>query len=160
MKRWQCVALIGVSLVLASMASTAFAHGVSLTSTASQALVVEIDAAYDNGDPMVAAQVMVYAPNDPSQPWMTATTDEQGQFVFVPDQALPGTWEVTVRQSGHGGTTYVEVSDNPEARVATQVAGTGTSYSSFQWVLMGASVVWGFVGTALYFSKGKADAYS
>lgn len=156
MQRWQSVFLIGALLALAGTASTAFAHGVSITYTASQTLVVEIDAAFDNGEPMAEAQVSVYAPNNPTQPWMRGITDAQGHFTFVPNQSLPGTWEVTVRQSGHGGTMYVEVSDNSEARVAAQVSGSSNSYSSLQWIVMGASVVWGFVGTALYFSNRRS----
>jgi nickel transport protein len=46
---------------------------------------IQIQAKYDSGDPMQGAQVMVYSPDDLSDPWTQGTTDDQGRFVFAPD---------------------------------------------------------------------------
>ncbi|MEE9618360.1 MAG: carboxypeptidase regulatory-like domain-containing protein, partial [Anaerolineae bacterium] len=94
-------------------------------------------------------QVTVYAPDDPSTPWLTGVCDEDGRFIFTPDPSKPGTWDVQVRQSGHGDMVHIPIGED--------VAMTGTTgYTPLQVVLMGACVVWGFVGTALFFLRGRA----
>lgn len=145
---------------------------------------IEIHARYDSGNPMSAAQVNIYAPDNPSQPWQTGITDDGGRFVFTPDPAQPGNWEVMVRQAGHGNIVVIPVessvmgdaagTDNPvasglpegaeasgEARESGEVpvaalASSGTTPTAGVplWVSM-AAVVWGFIGTALFFARGK-----
>jgi nickel transport protein len=127
---------------------------------------IQIQARYDSGEPMQGAQVMVYSPDNLSDPWTQGTTDAQGQFVFAPDPAQPGTWEVTVRQAGHGdiaaipvgtasgGTTAAMTKDaanSSEPAVVSQTA----HLSPVQQVITVGAVIWGFVGTALFFSRGK-----
>ncbi|MDJ0705607.1 MAG: carboxypeptidase regulatory-like domain-containing protein [Leptolyngbyaceae cyanobacterium MO_188.B28] len=150
-----------IFLSILSAQSGAIAHGVRITHQVAPAL--EIQARYDNGENMANAQVAVYAPNDPLEPWLTGTTDAAGRFVFIPDRALDGNWEIQVRQAGHGNI----VSVSPEAMFATSdtinlsdlLVGTSpgldsdTKYTPPQMVLMGASGVWGFVGTALFFIR-------
>lgn len=134
----------------------ALAHGVTLAYTTAAAVVVTVDARFDSGEPMAGGQVMVYAPNDPARPWLTGVCDETGQFQFTPDSTLPGTWEVQVRLAGHGDIVYVPVgnpaSTNLAAGTAAQVTQASGSYTPLQLVVMGASVIWGFIGTALFFS--------
>ena len=127
--------------------TTALAHGAKIEYAIN--IAVEIVASYDSGDPMGEAQVTVYAPNDLSNPWLTGTTDEEGRFTFIPDPDIPGTWDVQVRQAGHGDIVHIPVGEG--------MATTGsTGFSWLQIVLMSACVIWGFVGTALYFSRRKA----
>lgn len=119
---------------------------------------VQLTATYDNGDPMKEAQVNVYAPDNPTDPWLTGQTNEQGQFVFTPDASQAGNWEVQVRQAGHGDIVNIPV--NTEADGSVQIADaiakrTSNGYSTPQLVLMGAAGIWGFVGTALFFSREK-----
>ncbi len=140
---------------------------------------IEIQARYDSGEPMSAAQVNVYAPDNPSEPWQTGTTDAEGRFVFTPDPSRPGNWEVMVRQAGHGDVLAIPVGEpssavdsgsgfsaaagttgsagvpgdtNPSAGRAN--AGEPRTAGVPLWVSM-AAVVWGFVGTALFFARGK-----
>lgn len=152
---WRVWAWIsGVSSVLLLTFGVALpvqAHGADIAYTTTQALVVEVAAHYDSGDPMADAQVLVYTPAEPQTPWLTGVTDAQGSFSFMPDPALPGTWEVMVRQSGHGGTVYVEVAEEA-AGVVPQTSGS-TGYTPLQLALMSLSVGWGFIGTALYFTR-------
>jgi len=113
-------------------------------------MAIEIVAKYDNGEPMDGAQVVVYAPDDASTPWLTGSCDDEGRFTFMPDSSKPGTWDVQVRKAGHGDIVHISVGED------TVVSGGTSSYSVLQIVLMVACVIWGGVGTALYFSRRRA----
>jgi nickel transport protein len=113
-------------------------------------VVIEIFARYDSGEPMAGAQVSVYAPDDPVTPWLNGVCDDEGHFRFAPDTSRPGTWDVQVRQAGHGDIVHIPVG---EGSVGTAGAG---GYTPLQIVLMAACVVWGAVGTSLYFWRRKA----
>jgi nickel transport protein len=135
---------------------------------------IEIQARYDSGEPMEEAQVTVYAPDRPTEPWMTGTTDTAGRFMFTPDKTQPGNWEVMVRQAGHGNVLSIPVeaealAADPAGETLTPDQSPGQGEPSTQatltsqpgelspvqrWVTIGA-VIWGFIGTALFFSRGK-----
>jgi nickel transport protein len=144
-----------------------FAHGAHISYRSTES--IQIQARYDSGEPMEGAQVMVYSPESLSDPWMQGITDDQGQFAFAPDPSHPGNWEVTVRQAGHGDVVVIPVG-NP-AGGSLEAAAEGAAESSEtpapepvsriaqrspvqQGITIGA-VIWGFVGTALFFSRGK-----
>lgn len=133
------------------LAGPATAHGafVDLATVAA----VSIQARYDTGEPMADAQVSVFAPDDPAQPWLTGQTDAAGHFVFTPD-ARAGRWAVQVRQAGHGAMNYVAIAADGSATVTAAAAPGGVSLA--QRLLMVASVVWGAIGTALYFRRPRA----
>lgn len=124
----------------------AAAHGAFVDVTETRA--VAIDARYDTDEPMAGAQVSVFAPDDPAQPWRVGRTDAAGRFVFVPDDRA-GRWAIQVRQAGHGAMGYVEVGASGIA--ATSMATASTDL--LQRLLMAACVVWGCIGTALYFRR-------
>lgn len=139
--RRQFVLLLAVLLTVGP-ASVAHAHGARIEYRLSTAL--EIVATYDTGEPMADGQVTVYAPDDPATPWLTGVCDEEGRFAFTPDPGKPGTWDVQVRQAGHGDIVHIAIGEG--------VAGLGGgALSAAQIVLMAACVIWGFVGTALFF---------
>jgi nickel transport protein len=142
------VALLVLMLTLGVTATTS-AHGAKIDYTISPA--VEIRATFDTGEPMAEGQVTVYAPDDPSTPWLTGTCDEEGRFIFTPDLAKPGTWDVQVRQAGHGDIIHIPIEEGGQV-----TASSSTGYTPLQIVLMGASVAWGLVGTALFFSRKRA----
>ncbi len=132
------------------------AHGAVVDYTPVSA--VQLTATYDNGEPMKEAQVNVYAPDNPADPWLTGQTNEQGQFVFTPDAEQAGNWEVQVRQAGHGDIVNIPVNTAADGSVQVTDAianRTSNGYSTPQIVLMGAAGIWGFVGTALFFSREK-----
>jgi len=139
-------AVFAAALALLAPAA-AFAHGVKIEYRPVPA--VEITAAFDSGEPMAGAQVAVFSPGDPAVPWLTGTCDDRGRFVFSPDGAQLGSWSVQVRQAGHGGTVHITVGE------AGKTGGAGAGFSTLQLVLMGACVLWGLFGTALYFSRKK-----
>ena len=142
----QIVVLLAVVLALWP-AMTAFAHGARIEYAVSMS--IDIVARYDTGEPMAGGQVTVYAPDDPSTPWLTGFCDEEGRFTFTPDASIPGTWDVQVRQSGHGDMVHIPIDEG-------MVASGGAGFTTLQIVLMGICVIWGFVGTALFFSRGRA----
>ena len=130
-------------LLLGSTATT-LAHGAQIEYTVG--LLVEIQATYDSGEPMAGGQVTIYAPGDPTTPWATGVCDEEGSFLFRPDPGQPGTWDVQVRQAGHGDMVHIDIAEG--------MAGSGGGgFTTAQILLMAACVGWGFVGTALYFSR-------
>ncbi|NJK81724.1 MAG: carboxypeptidase regulatory-like domain-containing protein, partial [Chloroflexaceae bacterium] len=145
------LALWGALLLMPAGAS--YAHGVSVEHTLET--VIALAATYDSGEPMAGAQVTVYAPNDPTTAWHTGTCDEMGRYRFAPDPALPGTWTIQVRQAGHGKTIYVEVgsSTTPATSAALVQVGSAAPYTLLQLIVMGGTVVWGCIGTALFFAR-------
>jgi nickel transport protein len=157
-----------LALGLASYGLPVLAHGVVLEHR--QVSSVEVLAQFDTGEPMANAQVLVYAPANPNEAWQQGTTDDQGRFSFVPDADQPGSWEVMVRQAGHGAIATIPVSAEdeagatgggdesaPTATVPATNAGISpsTNLSPVQRGITIGSVIWGFVGTALFFARGK-----
>lgn len=144
------VALLGLAAIAASLIAPrpSWGHGVSLE----YQLVnqVQIEARYDSGTPMAQAQVMVYGPGNATSPWSQGTTDAEGRFSFSPDANQPGYWQVMVRQAGHGQSLTVPVGEV----AATPAPGQGRQPTSLgqRWLPI-AAVIWGFVGTALFFSR-------
>lgn len=135
-------------LIMIFQAQEVMAHGVELEYHESNA--IEIIARYDTGEPMAEAQVAVFAPGSPAEPWLTGLSDESGRFYFVPDPQMPGLWEVQVRQAGHGGLIRVEVGETGENGDTPPAVG---GFTFAQRMLMTAAVTWGLIGTALFFSR-------
>ena len=146
--KWRIAACLFFVFILGlGVPIKALAHGAKIEYTVNVA--IELVAAYDNGEPMAGAQFVVYAPDDPSTPWLTGFCDDEGRFSFVPDTSKPGTWDVQVRQAGHGDIVHIPISED------AAVTGSSGGYTTLQIVLMALCVVWGTVGTALYFSRRK-----
>ena len=158
-----------------SLPTKILAHGTKISYENTEAIVIK--AAYNTGEPMGKAQISVYAPDNPSQPWLTGTTDEKGRFLFQPDSTKSGNWEVKVRHLGHGGVVRVPVTSiaqptetqqtqpkaSPNSSTPEQVVRVSESenfeYTPVQRGLMIASVIWGCVGTGLFFSNRKKNAH-
>jgi len=145
-KKWRVIAaIIGVFTLGFVTPTAAYAHGVNIEYTSD--VEIEVVAEYDSGEPMAGAQVAVYAPDDPTTPWLTGVCDDQGRFSFTPDTSRPGTWDVQVRLAGHGGMIHIPIGED-----TASTGGIG-GYTNLQIGLMAACVVWGSVGTTLYFSR-------
>ena len=148
MKTKFCCTLVLAILVVFGVAGTAYAHGAKIEYTANTN--IEIVAKYDSGEPMAEAQVTVYAPDNPSTPWLTGTCDKNGRFSFTPDLSIPGTWDIQVRQAGHGDMIHIEIEEG------SVVGGSSGGYSTIQIIIMSICVIWGILGTALFFKRRKA----
>jgi len=147
--KWTAIAaVIGVLVLSLLLPAPALAHGVNIQYSSD--VEITISARYDSGEPMAGAQVAVYAPDDPSTPWLTGVCDDEGYFSFTPDVSRPGTWDVQVRLGGHGGMVHIPVGGG------TATSGGVGGYSYLQIGLMAACVIWGSIGTALYFRRRRA----
>ncbi|WP_207747495.1 hypothetical protein [Pelagibacterium limicola] len=138
--------LFVITLGALLLPSHAQAHAALITLGPVEA--IEIHAGYDTGEAMRGAQIVVYAPDNPAQPWLTGTADDSGRFVFVPD-GTPGRWAVQAREAGHGAMSYFIV----EGGETTALLPAPAQYDPLQRLVMLASIVWGAIGTALYFRR-------
>ncbi|MEO0867344.1 MAG: carboxypeptidase-like regulatory domain-containing protein [Cyanobacteria bacterium J06642_11] len=141
---------VGIALLCSQ---PGWSHGAIATVTPT----FSIEASYASGEPMALAQVVVYSPDAPTEPWATGKTDQQGTFEFAPD--TDGNWEVVIRQAGHGTTVHVPVGTTAQPPSAQASASTTlASNGPFRrWASAGAGL-WGLVGTALFFSRGKQSS--
>lgn len=124
---------------------------------------VDVRATYHSGGPMAGAAVSVFAPGDAESPWLTGSCDDSGGFGFEPPPEMSGEWVVRVVHQGHGGVVTIPIEavapgDGaiPDAAVIRAEASSSPHLSTVQRVLMAACVVWGLVGTALFFSRRRA----
>lgn len=142
-----------LSLGILTQSGEALAHGAHITYQ--EAPGIQIIATYDQGDAMNNAQVVIYAPDDPATPWLKGETDSQGSFSFVPDVNQPGNWDIQVRQAGHGAMISIPIGAESSTSETEIIAVTTpeSDYTFRQKMLMSVSAVWGFVGTALFFSR-------
>lgn len=102
--------LFFVTLLLTfSLAATAYAHGVVITYTLKANGQVELQAEFDTGERMANAQVTIYSPEDPLNPWLTGTADAEGRYVFVIDPEMPGIWDIQYRKAGHGDIVHLQL---------------------------------------------------
>ncbi|MEM8861168.1 MAG: carboxypeptidase-like regulatory domain-containing protein [Chloroflexota bacterium] len=142
-----CAIVLALAVSFYSQPSSANAHGTAVTY--SLVSTVRVNAEFDTGEPMSEAQVTVYAPNDPQTPWLKGVADADGNFSFDPDPEIIGDYSVQVRLAGHGEFITVPVGGG----TASSTGGQTTA----QQLIMAAAVIWGFIGTALYFSARKKD---
>ena len=134
--------------VMVLFPATVNAHGAKIEYSISNS--IELIAKYDSGEPMAEAQVTVYAPDNPSSVWLTGTCDEDGRFIFTPDASVPGTWDIQVRQAGHGDMIHIEIEEG------SVTGGSSSDYSTGQIIIMSVCVIWGLLGTALFFKRRKS----
>ncbi|BAQ60294.1 hypothetical protein GM3708_700 [Geminocystis sp. NIES-3708] len=135
--------------------------------------VIEIDAKFDNGKPMANAQVVIYSPTNPTQSWLTGITDDKGKFIFTPDFSQEGDWTIKIRSAGHGNVVNIPIKSTPTQKtdeinsssssvsqenhkiIQSQSPNITSSPTMMQKLMMAATGVWGFVGTAFFFSRKK-----
>lgn len=153
-----------------------WAHGSKITYTQTSAIAIQ--ASFEDGTPMKNAQAVVYSPQDPTNPWLTGMTDEKGQFNFVPDPRLSGNWDVKIRQSGHGDIISIPMVEGriasglaeqsnigansatkePPDITATGAVSSNNEFTPWQKLMMTITSVWGFIGTAFFFSRNQKSS--
>lgn len=132
--------------VIFLLALPVYGHGAQMT-WAMEGDSVHIRASFDDGLPMSSAQVSVFTASAPTVPCLTGLTDENGSFLFFPDASQSKDWDVQVRKAGHGDIIHFSLSADSVTETCEQ------GFSVLQIVLMSACVVWGFIGTALFFAS-------
>jgi nickel transport protein len=179
------------------------AHGVRIDHIIDAATgEITVTAAFDSGEVLDGAAVVIFAPDDLINPWSTGVMDENGSYSFMPDYTIEGFWDIQVRKAGHGGLISVEISadmmpdplnsagagnsstitlsDGSQVVITSstrfvvegdtvifQTAGAtstpqpvsdtqlASGFTTGQIIIMSLSVIWGLIGTALYFTKRK-----
>lgn len=100
--------IVCVSFVL--FPAPSFAHSVQTDyQLVSDAL--EIQSTFSTGEAVEGATVVIYAPNDPTKPWLQGKTDQNGSFQFQPDRTLVGEWSVKIGEGDHGDILSVPVTN-------------------------------------------------
>ena len=123
-----------------------YGHGASIA-WQMQGDSIHITALFDNGEPMDDAQVTVFSGAAPSVAFETGLTDNEGAFAFLPILEQSADWDVQVRKAGHGDIVHISLREECEEKV------NRTGFSTLQIILMSISVVWGFIGTSLFFAS-------
>jgi nickel transport protein len=188
---------LGLSLVI-FQPGKAIAHALNMQYETTSAIKLHVD---DGGVVLTDAQVNVFAPDNLGEPWLRGKTDSKGDFLFIPDPAIPGDWQIQVRQAGHAGEVTIAIASTAESianqatniapesepnraedvvndeianpavdpaiaaddlaaeaivtsNISTTAGGTAT-YSAMQKTVMITSVLWGCLGTALFFWRRK-----
>lgn len=96
-------------LAIAGFAPKALAHMIE-TDFSLLGQELEFTSTFSTGEPVQEAQVTIYSPENPDEPWIELTTDETGSFSFAPDESIPGDWEIRIEQGiGHGDLWTVPV---------------------------------------------------
>jgi len=121
---WVVVALVvGVGVLVPA---AAVAHGTTYDLLDSAATVTA-RFGYDDGEPMMYAEVMVFRPGDDEIEYQNGRTDRLGHFAFSPDTA--GAWRVEVSDGmGHKVTGDIRV--DADLSGATAVSGQGRGPAS------------------------------
>lgn len=217
--------LLAMTIVMLYAMPT-LAHGVRITHVIDETTgEITVTAAFDTGEVLDEAQVIIFAPDDLINPWQVGAADETGSYTFLPDYDIEGFWDIQFRQAGHGGLINVEItadmmpepadttqsaessddaegttitlSDGSSVTISTEAqftvegdvitfitntdnanadtvdstdtqttetsvavstnttSGIATGLTPAQIALMSVSVIWGCVGTALYFTRGS-----
>jgi nickel transport protein len=149
-----------LAVVAVVVPGLAGAHGADVVATVTRQVEVElavvVEATYHSGRPMAGAQVTVFAPGASDEPWLVGECDGTGRFEFSPPVDLSGAWDVRVVHHGHGGRVAVEVAGEGEeagSAVVRAQASSTAHLTTLQRSVMAACVIWGLVGTALFFSR-------
>ncbi len=95
---------------LAIAPSIALAHQVE-TNYQLKSDTLEIQSVFSTGEAFESAQIIVYSPQNPDQPWLEAKTDQNGEFMFNPDPAIAGDWKVEIGEDSHWDRLIIPVTE-------------------------------------------------
>jgi nickel transport protein len=123
--------------------SLLFSHGINADIITTG--VIGVKFSYDGLSPMKNAIVKIYSPDNYDAPSLTSRSNEQGIVFFLPDKK--GEWIIMAKDDG-GHTTRVNipVTENMIAK------SSGSSLSYLQKIIIAVCVIWGLIGTGLFFS--------
>lgn len=143
----------GLFLIMIFLCTGVFSHGTGYR-VVDINRSVRIQALFDSGEPVSNADVLVFPP-EASMPVDTLRSDSSGVFVFSPDtiDTVSGRWVLQVRdKGGHGLRINYDVPDTDSLTVGISSADSSIPKPFRMWICA-ACVVWGFIGTALFFKR-------
>jgi len=124
-----------------------FAHGTKFTMSVDG---YNIHAMFEDGTPIKNGKVLIFKPGE-VKPYKKIKTDENGFFNFIVKGKQKGLWIMQILDdTGHGLRINLPIDSNGFLSGSKKIE-MGTSY--IQKILMALAIVWGFVGTALYFKR-------
>jgi nickel transport protein len=88
----------------------AFAHAVE-TDYRLVSDALEIQAIFSTGEFFHDADIVVYSPDDPTQPWLEGLTDQDGKFLFHPEESMFGEWAIEIGEGNHWDRLEIPVND-------------------------------------------------
>lgn len=139
------IKLVAVSLFVLVAKGGVYAHGLEYEVSTREAFAVRLF--YSDGEMMSYAPYKVFPPGGGSV-FQNGLTDKNGMVVFSPDS--PGEWRVQANDDlGHGARVMVNVGVGNMKPTGVAVG----SLSALQKVLMALCVVWGAIGTALFYRR-------
>ncbi|MBS3759252.1 MAG: carboxypeptidase regulatory-like domain-containing protein [Desulfobacterales bacterium] len=142
--------IIGVILMV--YAGPALGHGVQGRITPQTGM--QVNASYDDGEPMAYAAVEV-THADEKLPFQTGRTDRNGCFVFLPDK--PGDWRVVVNDGmGHQLSLTTQLDKNLELNKESGPEKTYGALSRPEKALMGIAIIFGLSGVFFWW-RGRAE---
>jgi nickel transport protein len=143
----------------------AAAHSVQTDYLISSQSEMDLAVTFSTGEAFEKAPVKIYAPNNPTKPWLEGKTDAQGRFAFKPDPALKGDWrlEVGVVNTGdHGDILTVPVGEKgiESKRISATIA-PQESAAQPQEHLSGIrfAVVYGILGGLLLLTRKRLGLF-
>ena len=110
MKRF--AAVLVCALFASLLPEVAQAHSVQTDYLLGPDSGLSLDVTYSTGDPVSTAPVKIYSPDNPNEPWLEGTTDENGKFSFAPDSEKQGEWTVEIGEFDHADILSVPVNEN------------------------------------------------
>ncbi len=133
-----------ISTLIFIIAGIVYTHGINYSLT--QKSKLSITFTYEGGEPMKNATVLFFAPGNYNKYAFKKTTDNSGRVEFSPEKK--GEWIIMAKQAGgHVKRVNLKVSENMLLRSSKG------SLSFLQKIIIAFCVLWGFVGTALYFKS-------
>ena len=138
---------IRVMIVLMIFTGVSFAHGARYKIINGG---IGIEARYSDDTPMSDSDVNVFSADNLEETYVTGITDQNGRFLFLPDKS--GEWILKVSDGmGHGVEAKIEL--DKDFKITGSTSDEHSHLSHIQIIIMAICVMWGFIGTALYFKK-------
>jgi nickel transport protein len=148
---------IALILGLSLFPSIASAHQIEVNyQLKSNAL--EIQSVFSTGEVFDAAKVVVYSPENPDQPWLETTTDQNGEFLFQPDPSITGNWAVEIGEDSHWDRLIIPVKQETievQKIARVEVDHPHEHYNLANQFLIGAIAVGGVMGLRILRQKFK-----
>lgn len=110
---------------------------------------IGIEVKYDGGLSMAFSEIKIYSPVNKKICFQEGLTDKNGRFIFSPDRE--GKWKIIVQDgTGHGLVKEIDVGKGMELKRETV-----TTFSRWQKMLIGVSLIFGITGIMFYFVTKK-----
>lgn len=134
----------------------AFGHAVETNYILENSKNVKFTTTFSTGEPLQNAKVSIYSPNHPDVPAIETTTNEKGEFTFVPDPKTQGDWEVSIKKEGHAD--YLTVPVNPQGVELNQISAAPQRSIPQGTMLVSAVVLAGGLSTAAMSARRQRSA--